>query len=343
MRTLSETELKVLAACHLRRDESLAAVSRDVPISVATLRKTLDRLEADLIIRPWLILPASAFELEHYSVLIKLSAAGLCNAAALAVRLQSEPAIRRVFEVTGAFDLELRVLARGEEDLLEVLNGCDAEGLWFKEWTVSRVIWNKYLQRVPPGQAVTYRNVVAMSETVPLKLSESDIRLLIVLSNAPEATLDQLSSAVGMPRSTVSYQLCRLKSQGAFCRTIGVSQRLPEIQSARIFLRLRRIPTWPAGVIWRYLYDSPCVMRVSALSGYWTVELAIEADRPKSFIEWWRNFRERFAVAILDHAILWVHEALRPGDNSSGVSALLVQVNRKRDDPTNTMSYLGQL
>jgi DNA-binding Lrp family transcriptional regulator len=218
---LTEQQRKVIAACETEGDFTLAEIAARVALPQHTVRRALDRLESNQIIKRRVYVNSFLIGTAPYLIALSLSVEGRQQEHEMEAFLAKRPEVSFMSRVSDKYDLLIEVRCRAVYDVhtfLHVLAGRFPRSLDSKHvLAVTSLLDLPVLATLSERRKLAEFQIGVVNRVVPL--DDLDRQILTLLTYDWRDSSAKLAKKCGAPLSTIDYRLQRLRSQGVIVGT----------------------------------------------------------------------------------------------------------------------------
>lgn len=281
MKRLSPAQQKILAEMTWDARASVEDVARRLKLRAHTVRHAMKSLQSTLKLTPMCWTHPYLRGQSPYRVFFSLDQSSSKSTAAFLNRLSTLPEVVWLASLIGHYQFVMGVRGASLLSVVKLFTALDDE---FRDLIVDRTIapilqmgqFVPWVAHAGPGKRRCWEYKVCD----PFKgLDETDNRILKLLSQAPLATVRDISQGCGLPNSTVSYRLERMVSSGVIIGfAFAYDDRLLGRESALLSISTHGFAGGPFETFFDFAQRHPQVSWVAQTVGAADLEIGVILD-----------------------------------------------------------------
>ena len=275
---LSDRDRAILSTIQYHGDEAIAGPAAALGFTESAVRRVVTRALDTGVLRRRVYVNSFALGFHQYSIFFSANARTATQRARLRDLLVQSPATELVLEVGGQFNYGIVVTARSvfeAEAFLENLTRDDAislSGVRIHARTGWHYFGVKYL-----GSSPSARTTAIVPGTAIVTLAPGDAEVLHAFGESPDGNRQRIARSLGMPLSTLSYRIDRLRTSGVIA---GVLYQIVAdtigYEAFRVLVETSSPSRAYRTALLKWAQAHPAVLTFMHGFGNWNYELRIE-------------------------------------------------------------------
>lgn len=285
-----ERENKILSIIQLDGESSIADLARKTGLRQRTVQECIGRLVERKTIQRVVMIDMGRLGFTHYLIYLKEIEGDVNAYDRFLESLDDERQVTAVLAMSGRFELVVNLMARSPNEFRSIWDRIRLSAPSFSQLVTVRPSYHLFGRRYPEtGDAESTRSLSYRPlEEVKADVSEDDLPLLSAYSRF--SSLVEVSRALGIRESTISYRIKRLKQQGIILRVVYINYGREQEKTTRHLIRLGRPAKDIEERLYRFCLFTPSVMFLSSSVGEWDYEVQVssrnllEAEKAKRLL-----------------------------------------------------------
>lgn len=272
-------ERDIYSVIEFNGEVSAAEIGKRLKLPASTVAYTLRRLQEHTLIRPKYFINSFQLGLLDVGFFFSLAEQSAKHRQSLIARFRDHPSVAYFGSVLGDYQYVAVFLC---EDLVhfsrmlaELTGSC--ENFVTDKRVVPRLGVHRFTRKYLNPKLASDRVLTLRADGAPVKLDETDERIVLALGNRPYDSLREVARHLGLPLATVDRRVKKLRENGV---ADGVFYDLDiaalGIQSFRVLVNVQGLSSCFSEKIFNVCAKHPLVTYLVESLGTWDFEIGIE-------------------------------------------------------------------
>ncbi len=305
---LSSRERDILLCGQLQADAPLSRIAKQTGHRIHSVRYAREKFDRIGLIHPYPYINIFALGFEEYGIFCSLAASRQIKQKILD-SIKKEESVAWVLELSGNYNLGIAVCGRNSSATVKLLNALSEKygDVLISKAISIRVSWTLFPRKYLSNRRFSKGTLSCAPIQSVQNLNESDHRILVALSNFPNASMREVAHRLNLPASSVLHRIKQLRASGVL---VGFAYEIePTVigcQGYRLLLYTSQISSQLKQHLYLFCAAHRNVVALIECLGTWDFEIKAETESVDELQILVSDLYERFATNIKEIAVLTV-------------------------------------